>query len=296
MSTAAHSLALADLDPARETHHLSAALNADPRNLTALVRLSLNAEFAGDPKKAEALLDLATLYHHSYKSYMAALTQASRSKSRPRSTHFATLALRYCPRDANGVYTQFLDLEQASQVLKSSGEPHQIDFLRFLLGQHRLLDAQNYQASLTSSASLDRYRLELCDLLFLDEQHDAAAKLFAKLHPEFTQTGTFNTQLRSRPTSLAFDWRLTQHKSAHLNWRPGELAVYLETIPAPLELLSIFVDARRHPHPRITPLWKGESQNLSWQVSASSPNWNRVSLLAFPGPERRFQLLEVQIE
>lgn len=296
LPAAAPWLALADLDPAREVQHLNAALAADPRNLTALLRLSLSTEFAGDPAKAQSLLDQATLYHHSYKSYMAALTQASRSQCRDRLTHFASLALRYCPRDADGVYTQFLDLAQARQVLASTEQSRQNDFLRFLLGQRRLADAQSYQANLSSSASVDRYRLELCDLLFWDKQEDAAVALFTKLHPEFVQSGTFNTQLRSRPTSLAFDWRFTQHKTAQMNWRPGELDVKVDHRDAPLELLSLFVAARRHPHTRLTPFWTGDTQGLSWHIAAATPNWNRVSLLAAPGPARRFQLLGVQIE
>ncbi len=296
MPTAAHSLALADLDPARETHHLNTALAEDPRNLTALLRLSLIAEFAGDHTKAASLLDQATIYHHSYRSYMAALTQAARSKCRDRVSRFASLALQYCPRDADGVYAQLLDPDQALEILATASESRQNDFLRFLLGQRRLSDAQNYQAKLNASASVDRYRLELCDLLFWNGQKADAATLFTSLHPEFAKTGTFNTQLRSRPTSLAFDWRITQHKSAKIDWRPGELDIKLENRAAPLELLSIFVEAGRRSPSRVTPLWRGDTAGLSWQIAAAGPNWNRVSLNSAAGPQHRFQLLEVHFE
>ena len=294
LPAAAPWLALADLDPTREAQHLSSALAADPRNLIALLRLSLLAEFAGDPDKAEALLDQATVYQHSYQSYMAALTQASRSHHRDRVAHFASLALRYCPRDADGVYTHFLDLAQASQILASTDEARQNDFFRFLLGQHRLADAQNYQAKLHSSASVDRYRLELCDLLFWDKQEAAAVALFSKLHPEFVESNTFNTQFRSQPTSLAFDWRLTRHRAVQITWRPGELDVKVDPCDAPLELLSLFVAIRRNP--RLSPLWQGDTQGLSWHIDAATPTSSRVSLLASPGSARRFQLLGVRIE
>ncbi len=295
LSTASFWLQLADLDPEREESHLRAALQSNPRELRALLRLSLLVEFSGRHTEARRLLDQATAYHRSYKSYMAALAQSARWQDTARTQRFARLALQYCPKDADGIFAQLGHSGLADQVLAGSPEKWKIDYLRFLIGQKRLTEALTHQAKLTASPLVNRYRLELCDQLFWIGYKKEAAEIFAALYPEFAAEGVFNTQLRWRPTSLGFDWRLTGHGKAKLSWRPGELEIKVAGHQEPLELVSILIEARNRSMERVIPSWDGETEGLYWQVAEAGQHWKRVALIAPPGQrERQFHLTEVR--
>ena len=154
-----------------------------------------------------------------------------------------------------------------------------------------------FNLRLRDCPQLDRYRLELCDRLFWNGQKQEAEELFAVLHPGFAAEGFFNLKLRSRPSSLGFDWRLSQHEKTKLNWSPGELEVKVSGHSQALELLSILVQARKRPVERVIPAWSGETDGLYWQMAEAGSRWKRVALMAPPGDrDRRFRLLEVHFE
>lgn len=288
---------LADLMPDQEETFLRSAIRSNPRELKAILRLALIVEFKGDRNEAKDLMDQATTYHHSFKSYMAALTQAARWQDSARVEQFASLALVYCPRDADGIFSQLSSLAVAERVLAGAGEKWRADYLRFLVSQSRLKEAMAMQQKLGRSPLLDKYRLELSDRLFWAGQREEAAELFSILHPGFASDGVFNAELRSRPSSLGFDWRLSQHEKTRLNWRPGEVEVQVGKHFQALELMSILVEARNRPVQRVVPSWGGETDGLYWQMNEFGPKWRRVVLIAPPGDrDRRFRLMAVKFE
>jgi tetratricopeptide (TPR) repeat protein len=138
LPTAGYSLALADLETEEEERHLRRALQADERSLPALSRMAILEEFRGNREGARKLVDQAIRYHRSYKSYMAGLTQAARWGETSRVEELAKGALRYCPRDADGVFAQLKGVAMAERVL---GPDRREDYLRFLIGQKRFDEA-----------------------------------------------------------------------------------------------------------------------------------------------------------
>ncbi len=279
---APNSLKLADLDPEHETTHLAKALEAEPRNLSALLRLSLHAEFSGDLARAETMLGDARRYHHSYQSYMASLSYASRRKRPEQVKEYAELALRYCPGDADGVYVLLGPVKAAAAVIP---EARQADYLRHLIGQERLEDALFYQRSLAGSEVVERQRLALGERLILNGQIEAAAEL---LKPDY------DMRFEREPRSLGFDWRLSRNPVASIHWRAGELEVAVGETRAAIEVASVFVAAvgKR----RVAASWTGETRGLSWTVAEPRPGWLRVGLVAPAGPTRRFTLREARLE
>lgn len=279
---APNSLKLADVDPEHETTHLTKALAADPRNLSALLRLSLTAEFSGDLARAETLLADARRYHHSFKSYMASLGYAARRKQPERVEEYAELALRYCPGDADGVYALLGPVDYASSVIPQA---RQADYLRHLIGQGRLKEALLYQRSVAASEAVERQRLALGERLILDGEFEAAAEL---LKPDF------DWRFEREPRSLGFDWRLSQDPVAAIHWRTGELDVAMGKARAAIEVASVFVagGGKR----RVAASWTGETRGLSWSVTEPRPGWLRLGLVAPAGPPRRFTLREARLE
>ena len=288
-------LQLADLDPEQEQQHLQRALAADPRSLKALLRLALLDEFAGQRQQARRRIDEAIAYHHSYESYMAALTQAARWKELDRLEQMASLALRFSPRDADGVYAQMKGLSDVDRVLAAEGLGRRSDYLRFLVGQKRLGEALTYQNRLPQSPTLEKLRLELCEALFWQGDREQASQLFATLHAEFGQRGYFNERFRSRPSSLGFDWRLSEDRRLQLQWRPGEMEIKVAELKQSLEVLSILVEPRGRLL-RVAPLWSGETQDLRWEISDLDSRYKRVVLVAPAGAARNFKLLEARFE
>ncbi|WP_162179960.1 tetratricopeptide repeat protein [Bryobacter aggregatus] len=287
MRTSRELLLLADRDPEREQFYLTEALREDPRNLSALLRLSLHAEFAGDQQASNLYLQQALHTHHSFQTYMAALNQAARRGDPQGIQHYASLALAYCPRDADGVYRQLGELSEAEKVVRVRP-----DFLRYLIGQNRLAEALAYEQKFRRGDPVDRYRLDLADRLLLSGQYEQAAALFSRLHPEFQQEGRFNVRFEQQPTSLAFDWRLAKHPSVTTQWRPGTLEVELGPHQNPVEVASIFTRELRQG--AVSSLWTGDTQGLAWQIASAAPGWQRVGLTVPAGAARRFQLSEVR--
>jgi hypothetical protein len=289
-------ISLAELEPEKEEQHLRRVIQSDPRCLPALLRLSLLAEFRSDRREARRLQDEALAHHRSYRTYMAALAQAARWKEPARTQWLGKQALRYCPRDRDGVFAQLGSLEIAESVLGSEALELREDYLRYLIGQMRVDDALDYQTRLPRLASIDQRRLELCELLFWRERREQASKLFTQMHPEFGSDGTYNGRLRSKPSSLAFDWRITNDAKAQWNWRPGEIEIKLAEHDEPLELMSIYANVGDTRLGRVAPNWIGETTGLYWKLDAQGTGWKRVALVAPPGGPRNFRIHEVRLE
>ncbi len=283
-SATQNSLKLADLDPDHELAHLTKALEEDSRNLSALLRLALHAEFGGDLPRAESLLAEARRYHHSFKSYMASLSFAARHQQRDQIQSYGKLALQYCPGDADGVYMLLGQLAQAQPAIPAE---RRADYLRHLVAQNRIDEALVYQPSLPVSEAVDRQRLTLAEALILKSNFDRAAKL---VQP--ADSLGFETQ----PTSLGFDWRLSQNPLATIHWRQGGLEVSIGETGSPLEVASIYVAAGRSPRRRAMADWTGETRGLSWSIAEAAPGWLRVALTAPAGAARRFTLAKLRLE
>ncbi len=296
LPTARYWVALADLRSKREEECLRRAVQADDRYLPALLRLALIEEFRGDRHLARAWVDRAVGTHRSYQAYMAALTQAARWKDEARIVSLARQALAYCPRDADGIYSQLGALPLANKALAGADPGRRGDYLRYLLGQDRTLEALQYQSGLPPSQLVNRYRLELCERLFWKGRQTEASDLFGTLHPEFKSEGRYNLRLLTEPSSLGFDWRLRTDGKIQSTWRPGELELNLRSQGAPVEILSILVEDRGHSVSKVMALWSGQTEDLNWRVEEISPRWKRVALVASPGKDRRFQLKEVRFE
>lgn len=286
-------LKLADLDPDREVAHLTDALAQDPRNLSALLRLTLHAEFQGNLTRSALLLAEATRFHHSYKSYMAALGFASRRNQPESVQRLAALAFQFCPGDADGIYMLLGPVSPAQTMIPPA---RQADYFRFLLGQNRLDEALQLQTALPPGDEFDRHRLALSERFMLNREFDTAASLFTRFHPDFQTTGQFNLHFETQPLSLAFDWRLTQNPAASLHWRPAELEVDIGVTTAPLEVVSIFLAARSTPKRRAFPMWSGQTRGLVWELFDAAPGWHRLALTAPAGPMRRFKLTGMRLE
>jgi len=289
-------LRLAEIKLSREAELLLLAIEEEPGNRQALLKLALLEEFRGDRIAAQRWIDQAMELNHSYKSYLAGLAQASRWKDLERMERIATLAFEYCPREADGVYAELCEIEQATKILMKQSLARQTDFLRFLLGQNQIAEAFEFQALLPRTESTDRYRLELCEMMFWSGRKNLAAKLFGFMHPEFAALGVFNANLRSKPSSMAFDWRLRQDSSVRSHWRPGELEVNVASHENPLELVSIFIRPGARRLYRALPVWNGEIAGLYWEASDAESDLQRFVLMAPPGAERRFVLIEVRFE
>jgi len=291
--TAGYWLALADLETDKEEQHLRRALQANERSLAALSRLAILEEFRGRREEARALTDQAIRYHRSFKSYMAGLTQASRWGEVGRVEQLAQGALIYSRRDADGVYAQLPDVGMADRIL--SGQ-RRTDYFRFLIGQKRYDEALTYETKLERSTPANRHRLELSEVLFWQGRREQSSQLFATLHAEYGTEGVYNARLQMRPSSLGFDWRLSEDPLVRLDWRPGEIAVKLAERQRELEVLSLLIRPKRGKVSRVQPIWTGETAELYWKLEELGDRFQRVALVVPAGGERRFQLKEVHFE
>jgi hypothetical protein len=295
LPTAPFWLRLAELYPDSQQRFYSLALAAEPRCLPARLGLALAAEFAGNPTEARLHIDTALSQHKTYRTFMAALTQAARWGETDRTISLARQALRYCPRDADGLFSQ-LTPAQASSALNDSPPSLRQQYFRFLLGQQRWRDALAFSKQIENSAESRPLRFDLAEQLFWLGEREAAATLFAQIEPEFARTATYNLDFSRQPSSLAFDWRLTGDPAAQLDWRPGQLAITLKPLSAPLPLISLLLDSRRKAIRYVRPVWTGETSGLIWQITTVSPGWQRAELTAPPGPSRAFTLSQVSFE
>ncbi len=295
LPTAPFWLRLAEINPDSQQRYYSLAVAADPRCLPARLGLALAAEFSGNRKLARHHIDLALAHHKTYRVFMAALTQAARWGESERKTQLARQALRYCPRDASGVFSQ-LNLAEANALLADSRPSRRLEYFRFLLGQQRWQDALSYSSQVEANLESRQLRLELTEQLFWQGQQQAAARLFAEVEPAFGRTGLYNADFAHQPSSLAFDWRLTADPAVRLDWRPGQLAVRLEPVPKPADIVSILLDSRRKPFRFARPIWSGDTPGLSWQITTLSPGWQRAVLTAPAGPQRAFTISQVSFE
>ncbi len=283
---------LSELDPDQEQEHLRAALAADPRHLRAALKLALIEEFAGHRESARQRIEQAVAYHRNYEAFSAALAQAGRWKQADRLAALTPTAIALCPRDLDGIWTQLADPALAERILSGPLERHRADYFRFLIGQQRVAEAEAFEPGVASGEPADRYRLQLVEQLFWKGRREQAARIFARLHPEFSSQGIYNEKLQSQPTSMGFDWRMGRHEKTRLTWRPGEIEVVTEDLAQPVELLSIIAEKRG----TVVPLWVGETEGLRLTAEPLDQRYQRVAIIAPAGSARRFQLKEVQFQ
>lgn len=295
LPAASYYLRLADLFPEHQNRYLSLALAADSRCLPARLGLALDAEFRGDRSLARQHIDAALADHKTYRTFMAALTQAARWGEPDRVSRLAREALRYCPRDAEGVFSQ-ISYKQAREILATTSPSRQQEYFRFLIGNRRWAEALDYSSQWEDLRGLEQPLLELSEQLFWQGNREQSAQLFTRLFPEFGPEGAFNLAFERQPRSLAFDWRLTESQSARLLWRPGQLDISLAPLDKPLDLLSLLLDSRTSPRRLVLPVWTGQVSGLHWHLTTLSPGWQRAVLTASPGPARNFSLSGVRFK
>lgn len=308
LPTAPAWIRLADRDPAREKDHLLAALQDDPRSSDALVRLALLAEIEGDRSQAASWYTRATAVDRRYPIFLAAAGFAGRAGEERLLASWAQLALQYRPHDlfnlfailcalptSNTVGAKTAGLATAEKiVLQLASLSQQTEFLYFLIGQEQYFRAFEFQNHLTASdPRIEAARLELAERLLLGGDPDKAWILWTKLEPKAQPGALQNGDFLSKPTSLAFDWRLTHNPKAHFDARPGVLSLNLEELAAPLELMSQLVYAPGFEGPaRWEVNWQGAVEGLqwNWEDVPHKPGLQRMSLVALPGQARRLSI------
>lgn len=290
-SWAKHALALAELEPKRERAWL--ALAAEDRDVAAaaLIRLSLIDEMAGDPQRGVAWMKRALARSKTYKTFLAAASQAQRLGDEGGVLRWGGEALRYCPGEADAVFHLLASMPRGAEVLRQAETRRREDYLRYLIGQEKYLEALEYQSELGNSEAVQRYRRELAERLILNQRWEEAARL----HPDPKRGGVQNARFELEPSSLAYDWRLAKHESLHVEWSPGRLSVRLGKLDAPKELMSQYVKHKGPELPRLEPRWQGKVHGLEWKQERLHPEWVRVSLVAGADEEREFAIEEVRL-
>jgi len=284
-------MSLAELSPAREKDYLQLAAADRYPPAAALIRLSLLAELAGALPESVQWMDAALAARRQYKTYFAALSQAARLGDEARFLRLGPATLSLCPGSADAVFHLLAAHPRGAQIVQTAPIQRREDYLRYLIGQEKYLEALEYQGSLGRGPLVEGYRRDLAERLILNGLWAEAARL----HPRPETGGVQNARFEAEPTSLAFDWRLAQGEGVSFDWRPGQLAVRIGRVSAPKELLSQFVRCPGEREPTLIPRWSGEVRGLVWRQERVHPEWVRVALIAEAGVEREFQLEEVKL-
>jgi hypothetical protein len=297
---------LADREPLREKEHLLAAVQADPRSSDALIRLALLAEIERDLPRATRYYMAATEVDKRYPIFLAAASFGARAGEQALVTRFAQLAFEYRPRDLFNLFavlttgTTRTGIASAEKVvLQLASLPQQIEFLYFLIGQEEYDRAFDFQNLLPpTEATLEGARRELSERLLLHGDPAKAWRLWQILAPGARSAEIQNARFDTKPSSLAFDWRLTHEQRVGFDAQPGGLTVRIEELSAPVEVMSQIVfdpDGKRLP--RVDVDWQGDLTGLDWQVErvGGKESLLRLSLQAKPGPARRLTIAGVQV-
>lgn len=290
-SWAHRAMALAELEPSREKEWLKLAAKDRDVAPAALIRLSLIDEMAGDQKRSAEWMRKALERSKTYKTFLAAATQAQRFGDEEGVLRWGGEALRYCPGEADAVFHLLASAPRGAEVLRHAEMRRREDYLRYLIGQEKYLEALEYQGELANSEQVIRYRRELAERLILNQHWEEATRL----HPDPKRGGLQNARFEAEPTSLAYDWRLAKHEALRMEWSPGKLRVRLGKLDAPKELLSQYVKHSGPDLPRLQPRWQGTVRGLEWKQERLHPEWVRVSLVAKPDEERDFAIEEVSV-
>jgi tetratricopeptide (TPR) repeat protein len=291
MPWAESAIQLAALRPADEAALLrEAALDGDAP-AGALVRLALLEEMAGNEREGRDWMQRALAKSKSYKVFLAAAGQAARRGDEEDLLRWAAEALRYCPGEPDAVFQLLMRAPRGEEVLRLAGPRRREDYLRFLIGQEKYLQALEYQGALEASEKVIEYRRELAERLILNQHWEEALRL----HPDPKRGGVQNARFEAEPTSLAYDWRLAKHEAVRVDWRPGQLRVELGELRGAKELLSQYVKHSGPDLPRLSARWSGSLRGLSWKQERLHPEWVRVALVAEAGHARAFSLEEVRV-
>jgi hypothetical protein len=283
---------LVNLAPEQEERWLRETLKRDERHLGALLREALRREFAGEVEEAQRFSRKAVEFHRSFKSYMAALSQAVRLGDGARVPELAAGALRYCPRDADAVY-ELVEYAVMREVVAKFGPARQRDYLRYLVGRQEWERALEHEGSVARDEAGDRLRLELSERLFWSGRRTEAAAIYGILAPEFRETGAYNLNFAGEPSGLGFDWRMRQGRGVRTAWRPGELELVVDALAEPVDLLSLVVHRRAVRRGQVEPLWSGDTPGMRWRVETLDEEWRRVVLVAGAGEARRVKVAGV---
>ncbi len=291
LSWADSAIRLAALRPSDEAALLGQAAQDRSVAAGALVRLALLEEMAGKNRESREWMQRAIQKSKSYKVYLAAAGQAARLGDEEALLRWASDALRLCPGEPDAVFQLLAHAPRGDEVLRGADTRRREDYLRFLIGQEKYLEALEYQAELGASDRVDAYRRELAERLILNQHWQEALRL----HPDPDRGGVQNARFDAEPTSLAYDWRLAKHEAFRVEWRPGRLQVQLGELQGEKELLSQYIKHRGPDLPRLSTRWNGSLRGLSWKRERLHPEWVRVALVAGPGQARAFSLEEVRV-
>ncbi len=290
-SWAKHAMALAEIEPKREKEWLELA--AEDRDVApaALIRLSLIDEMAGDQQRSVVWMGRALARSKTYKTFLAAASQAQRLGDEEGVLRWGVEALRYCTGEADAVFHLLVLVPRGADVLRQAETRRREDYLRYLIGQEKYLEALEYQSELDNSELVQRYRRELAERLILNQRWEEAVRL----HPDPKRGGVQNARFEAEPTSLAYDWRLAKHEALQVEWSPGRLNVRLGKLDAPKELMSQYVKHSGPELPRLEPRWQGTVRGLEWKQERLHPEWVRVSLVATADEAKEFAIEEVRV-
>jgi hypothetical protein len=290
-SWAKSAMALAELEPKREREWLLVA--AEDRDVAAavLIRLSVIEEMDGNKERSQEWMGRALARSKSYKTFLAAAGQASRFGDEHGVLRWGSEALRYCPGEADAVFQLLSHVPRGTDVLRRAEPRRREDYLRFLIGQEKYLEALEYQSELADSEKVALYRRELAERLLLNQHWEEALRL----HPDPKRGGVQNARFEAEPTSLAYDWRLAKHDAVRVEWSPGKLSVRLGKLEEAKEVMSQYVKHSGPELPRLTPRWQGALRGLAWRQERLHSDWVRVSLVAEADGEREFAIEEVRV-
>lgn len=290
-SWAKSAMALAELEPGREREWLSVAAKDREVGAPVLIRLSLLDEMEGRKGPSAEWMRKALERSKSYKTFLAAAGQSLRFEDEEGLLRWGAEALLYCPGEADAVFQLLSKSARGEEVLRSAELRRREDYLRFLIGQEKYLQALEYQSGLSESEAVARYRKELAERLILNQHWEEAGRL----HPDPQRGGLQNSRFEVEPTSLAYDWRLAKHEAVRVEWSPGKLSVRLAKLDAPKELMSQYVKHSGPDMPRLEPRWQGTVRGLEWKQERLHPEWVRISLIAGADDEREFAIEEVRV-
>jgi hypothetical protein len=290
-SWAKHAMALAELEPSREREWLALAAEDRDAAPAALIRLSMIDEMAGDQRGSVAWMKRALARSKTYKTFLAAASQAKRRSDEEGVLRWGGEALRYCPGEADAVFHLLAAVPRGADVLRQAETRRRVDYLRYLIGQERYLEALEYQGELPNSELVASYRRELAERLILNQRWEEAVRL----HPDPVRGGLQNSRFEAEPTSLAYDWRLAKHEALLVEWSPGRLSMRLGKLDAPKELMSQYVKHSGPELPRLEPRWQGTVRGLEWRRERLHPEWVRVSLVAAADEAKEFAIEEVTV-
>ena len=229
---------LADLDPSRAREALEYIVQVvNPRSSAGWIELGQLDEVEGNPTGAERCFLKAAEVDH---QYLPAWTLANFYFRRGEPAQFWPWAGRAASLSADRLADS--DLVPLLQLCGGfEADPDRllahfagvrrmrVAYLRFLIAENRLDDAQRVAVKMTGDRSNDPYLIDLADRQLRAGHAEAAVPLWnaASGLPAIEPAGgrpLSNGELTRAPMNLGFDWRLNPVDGIEPVWRPSELA------------------------------------------------------------------------